>query len=285
MNKKLFIQNLKRSAETVGKLPVISIIFQALMLYGLDSTRRKKPYPKHINEQTTLLYAQLKKQGFAIIENYLSFENCAELVHCIQQSIIRHPSYVIQNLEDKRIHGFEHHHPHAMQFLHDPRWLPLCDTYTGSTNKALFVMANYIMHDDTNKYGSGGGWHRDGFPHELKMILYLSDVSKDHGPFQLLCNSQKSLKILGDMWRAKLSFMQRRIKDAQIEMLNDSGKRVVTLTGKAGTVLIFDTSFIHSGSPIQTGERYALTLYTAHKNVSDAHTMAHYAPVVTQQLI
>ena len=54
--------------------------------------------------------------------------------------------------------------------------------------------------------------------------------------------------------------MQARFTEEEISQLNQSNK--LTVTAKAGTLLVADTRGIHRGQPIEQGERYALTVYS-----------------------
>ncbi|MDC1519853.1 phytanoyl-CoA dioxygenase family protein [Polaribacter sp.] len=133
--------------------------------------------------------------------------------------------------------------------------------YISSTNKFSFVMANRLEFKQNNK-GSGGGWHRDTFfSKQLKFILYLSDVNHDNGPFEYLPKSHfKSHKIKDLILRFKQNNIRR--------YANENFKNVMQITGKAGDLIIVDTSGIHRGSPIKNGKRIALTNYLNHKPFS-----------------
>ena len=50
-----------------------------------------------------------------------------------------------------------------------------------------------------------------------------------------------------------------RFSDQELNIFNKEKK--ITLTGKAGTLILFDGSLIHRGKPILDGKRYALTNY------------------------
>ena len=57
----------------------------------------------------------------------------------------------------------------------------------------------------------------------------------------------------------KNKFVGCRIPNNKIQMLNSKRKKIIT--GKAGTLIIVDTSLIHRGRPLKNGKRYALTNY------------------------
>jgi hypothetical protein len=125
--------------------------------------------------------------------------------------------------------------------------------------------------------GSGQGWHRDAFHFQYKAMVYLSDVGSDNGPFQLLDGSHRGTRvfldtIVGGLQRAPYS----RITDSQAEALVAAQpERLKTFTGSAGTMILFDSSTIHRGSPIVSGTRYALTNYY--------YEPEHIVPVVIEK--
>ncbi len=53
------------------------------------------------------------------------------------------------------------------------------------------------------------------------------------------------------------SFLQEKVD----KIIENDPDRLKTLTGKAGTLVLVDTSIIHRGIPVKNGIRYALTNY------------------------
>lgn len=115
-----------------------------------------------------------------------------------------------------------------------------------------FVMYNRIS-NSTN--GSGGGWHRDGFPREYKVLVYLTDVEiEENGAFQYVKNSNSfKSKIFDSVSRFFLPNWTR--------YENVTSNKIQTITGKKGTYFIVDTSGMHRGSPVLKGQREAITYY------------------------
>ena len=62
--------------------------------------------------------------------------------------------------------------------------------------------------------------------------------------------------------RLNKGYPNTRFTDQELNILNKEKK--ITLTGKAGTLILFDGSLIHRGKPILEGKRYALTNYYFH---------------------
>ena len=127
------------------------------------------------------------------------------------------------------------------------------------------------LFEDNKETNSGGDWHRDGDVKQLKAMLYLSDVNNQNGPFCFIKGSKefdferrnkkypffrKILFILKG-----LPLRQPRYKNENIMREPEIDKKITKITGNAGTVVIFDGSYIHRGDVIKSGNRYSLTNY------------------------
>lgn len=171
--------------------------------------------------------------------------------------------------EDARIFGAENLSPRAREFGTDAALLERASAHAGNTEALVFCMANKLNH--TGGFGSGGEWHRDGFRHELKALLYLTDVTEDDGPFAIVEGSHTTWRILIDTLRMALWGMRdpTRLKDAGLRFGYKS------FTEKAGTLVLFDASAIHTGLPIKAAhERIAITNYYGRAPVEA--TLAYY---------
>lgn len=103
--------------------------------------------------------------------------------------------------------------------------------------------------------GSGGGWHRDAYPVNYKIIIYLTDVlSETSGPFEYVPKSASKLNKLLDM----VTRLCR--KDWTRGKPSWSKKRVVQFMGRSGSGIIVNTSAIHRGRPAHS-RREAFTFY------------------------
>lgn len=107
------------------------------------------------------------------------------------------------------------------------------------------------LHPIPGSLGSGEGWHRDSWFGQRKIIIYLTDVSEESGPFQYIPFSSSLHKKL-------LSFLRGKTDRSVGEVQDDT---VITLLGKSGTAYMFDGTMIHRGKPPSSQERYALTAY------------------------
>ena len=103
-----------------------------------------------------------------------------------------------------------------------------------------------------NSLGSGEGWHRDSWFGQKKLMIYLTDVGLENGPFQYIPKSSHIFNKLKSLLKGE----QDRLRNQDIDTEN-----VVSVTGKLGTSCIFDGTMVHRGKPPTSGERYALTVY------------------------
>lgn len=240
---------------------------------GINSAR---PSP-----ETRALLNKLKTYGFASIEGFLtaqeakiSAERLTEVLHNNPQLI--HPSTPY----DLRLHGIENVDPAFQFFASHPLLNDVARLYLEEPAGVAFTLGASLQAVPGNP-GSGGGWHRDSFQRQFKAMLYLTDVGPDNGPFQILEGSHKLFRTLRDNVILQQKYGNARLEHKQIEqLLERTGQsRLHTLGGKAGTLLLFDSSTIHRGSPIKAGARLALTnyFYPSADIVSSLYT--HFKPV------
>lgn len=126
----------------------------------------------------------------------------------------------------------------------------------------------------TDNQGSGGGWHRDSLPNQYKAFLFLTDITDIAGPLQFypgthkLRNKLKTIAKLG--WNSrKLDYDSPKIRNKVIESTIEE----VSLTCKAGTLAIVNTSSIHRGKPDIKINRYSLTYYS-YKTEIPSHVLS-----------
>jgi hypothetical protein len=104
---------------------------------------------------------------------------------------------------------------------------------------------------------SGDGWHQDSKQRGIKALMYLQDIDNANGPFQLLLKyNASSLKHKEDA-RGR----NTRFTDEHVLWHTENNARVHTVLGKAGTVVIFDTSNLHRGQDVHELGRLSLTNY------------------------
>lgn len=206
----------------------------------------------------------LRENGYSVIENYFSAEQCEQMRAVIDSAMETYPDAMWQGKlgADNRIFGIEHVGGKFREFFNDPYLRQIGNSYFDGRLENLQTLAARIDAIPGN-IGSGEGWHRDANHFQFKAIVYLSDAKLENGPFQVLKGSHHYPQVVADSHAMQLEApLITRFTDEQIARIVDRAPdRVVTLTGRAGTALLVDVSTIHRGSPIQTGRRYALFNY------------------------
>ncbi|MBC75131.1 MAG: hypothetical protein CME64_03875 [Halobacteriovoraceae bacterium] len=205
---------------------------------------------------------KIRKDGYVIIPNYWSPEKCELVKEQIDHSITRFSDRVWSDhiKADQRIFGFNRISKEATQLLKDPQINKTFDLLTNSQNRVSFVMAGRLSHKHKN-LGSGQGWHRDcSRSEQYKAILYISNVTKDNGPFQYIKKSNTKLHRLKMKLLYDFNWYQDRFSTHREENALKSQKSEI-FKAEPGTLILANTSGIHRGMPIQNGSRYALTIY------------------------
>ena len=154
---------------------------------------------------------------------------------------------------DQRIHGFENVFAFNKEFL--DHVVLIAEQYHKTPFSHFSILAAKLTFHEGN-LGSGGGWHRDSaYRSQVKVIVYLTDVRNENGPFEYLPKTHSSLHKLKSygLGSAKLRFTKEDVQGMEI--------KPDVLTGPAGTSIVVDTKGIHRGRPIESGCRYALTFY------------------------
>lgn len=242
------MQNAKNKfAQFLTLLQYIKVFLPRFFMYPSKSFKRK-----------SVLEQSLTKQGYAVIHDFMSNDEALELGAKVENLIYDHQQKV-NSKDDSRIFGAENLLQELNIFKHNESFQKLSTFVNHKEIKCRYVMVNLLQ---SGKFGSSGqGWHRDAFGAQFKAIIYLSDVTEKNGPFEIIPKSHKLISIMKLVGSGFLKFKQNRISDG--EMLNVQSKieKSVQVCGKAGTVIIFNSTTIHRGHPILSGKRIAATNY------------------------
>lgn len=142
----------------------------------------------------------------------------------------------------------------------------------GDMEKARNVLAvrNKPLTDGTGELRKGR-WHLDSFRKQLKIFVFMQDVTENDGPFELIPRTQNiSAKVkhmipgryfsLKDIVKRGGTRGYQHIDEEFIERVEENYPPKL-FTVPAGTILVADTSAIHRAHPVNGGERYAFTSY------------------------
>ncbi len=223
----------------------------------------------------------LERDGFAVVPNWLDRAEADALTVLLDTWIDGHGDRV-QHKGDDRVFGAEHISPAIAAFKHDAALEGIAAAYMGSEQKALFTLANRLRATPGKKTRSGGRWHRDRKGRQFKSLVYLTDCVRRNGAFCIVRRSARPEPFTDSIAATGFVFADVRWDDDEIEpFLARLGHEVVPIEGEAGTLVLFDSSLIHSGLPIRVGHRYALTNYYYAAGEIDLARMAEkFAPAV-----
>ena len=235
--------------------------------------RRQRLLAYHLSS-----FNDLKAQGYTIIYNYFSEDQCKKAAIDLKKAYENYPAFIAKS-EDKRIFGIEQILPVARTLAQDDDFLELGELINQERTYCAFTLGNWL---ESGKGGSSGdGWHRDSFFSQYKALLYLTDVTEENGPFELLPGSHHLKSVLKGIEKAGIDYMQNRLSDDEVyrleEILTTPRKPI---TGRAGTLILFNSSSVHRGRPIRSGERLAFTNYyfPVSRGIRDVQKL--FSPVV-----
>ena len=268
-----FIKKIVKILFKKRKYPLFINLLLTKISYKEFFRERKKyniQIESNINDYKEI-FKQLEYKGYYIIKDYWSKEKCISAIKEINRIINAYPNYVnSKNKSDSRLFGAENLSQVINSFAKDDFLLSIANEYNRRKTSLGFTLAAKMPASKNNK-GSGEGWHRDGFFRQFKTLLYLSDVGKNNGPFELIKNSHKFENLIEDIKKGKLGYLQYRLTNSEIKkILVNQTNRKKTIIGNMGTLILVDTSNLHRGSPIKDDIRYALTNYYYTHNQIDS---------------
>lgn len=134
----------------------------------------------------------------------------------------------------------------------------IASKYNRKLNKKTLL--NKIIYENGKIKNSGAGWHRDNHNCQFKALMYLSDVTNENGNFQFLTNS--NTKQIGYP-KPRTPSYNTRFNDETIDLIIKNNSNIILhdIVGNKGIVILVDTTYIHRGNIIKSGERKAMTQY------------------------
>jgi len=135
----------------------------------------------------------------------------------------------------------------------------------------ILAIRNKALEKSTSEL-TQGRWHLDSLRRQLKIFVFLNDVSIDSGCFEMIPRSQRmsfklehalkgELVTLQDVLRNDGSRAYSHLKEQLIDRIVARGYETKAFTVPRGTIALVDTSSVHRARPCLQGERYALTSY------------------------
>tara|TARA_B110000027_G_scaffold131713_1_gene156496 strand:+ start:3395 stop:4189 length:795 start_codon:yes stop_codon:yes gene_type:complete len=217
-------------------------------------------------------------QGIAVIPDYVTKDFCQSAIEEMDIIQKKYSDFVVSKKSensagDSRIFKIENKSKSAMLFKKDPFIKDTFNQYCNLKFESHFVLGGIVKSLKDSPTNSGGGWHRDSDEVQLKAMLYLKDVNSLNGPFLFIRNSKnhdlirRNIKT-NESWISKLIRIIKS-KDVQLDPRYSDDiveskinkEEIFEVKGKAGTLVLFDSSYIHRGKNMQEGTRYTLTNY------------------------
>ncbi|MCH4544435.1 phytanoyl-CoA dioxygenase family protein [Rhizobium changzhiense] len=240
-------------------------------------------YLMSVRSDSADIVKRIASDGVVVVEDYWSAEQCAKAVTEMDKVIETYPDCVRQfsGGADRRMFGVEMVSETARLF-HEDKYLRSMGEFIGGRGLYNFAtLGARIDATDTNR-GSGDGWHRDAFGFQFKAIIYLCDVTPENGPFEYIPRSHKEWRVVMDSALGRLPAPpESRIDDARVQKMITSGAASSkTFMGKAGTLVLANTTGVHRGTPLLRGRRYALTNYYYHHFQIGDTMLQKFAPMM-----
>lgn len=208
----------------------------------------------------------INKDGICIIEDFFSdeqidlLENEVDRLLTEQKGLIQIDDKEDCSKDERIFHAERHSKDIADLFANNSFINGVCKQYIGTHPTMKKTMINRVVFSEHEVRNSGAGWHRDNHDLQFKAIMYLTDVDETKGNFRWITNSHK--KHIGFPTPRTTSYNTRFADDVVEDVLkNHSDCKIIDIIGKRGTMIIANTSYVHRGNIIQSGERKAITQY------------------------
>lgn len=224
----------------------------------------------------------LERHGVVVVPSFFSDAFCEQARQEFDRVVNDYPDAVhnASNGSDQRVFGIDHVSQCVHSFAYHKDMVGMASRHFRSKTGLLFTLGNRISAIKENN-GSGNGWHRDSLVAQFKAITYLSDVDDSQGPFQYVTGSHQLVSIYRDAKLGDFPPRSCRLSDQQVNsILDHSAKRLRSVTGKRGTLILANTTGIHRGAPLSSGVRYALTNYYYPCDRITNKILDHFSPVL-----
>ena len=222
------------------------------------------------NPEISIINNFIEDFGIVLLENFYNIDTILKFINEFDK-IISNGEYTtyLENLSgDIRLYNAEKYSPYLFDNISENKYLNNIANYYISNNNSILniipnkqILINKLNFNKNSINNSGGNWHRDNNYCQFKLIMYLTDVSDQNGNFQFLTHS--NYKKIGFPESLTHNKSECRYNDNIINNIikNNPKCKIINITGKKGTILLVNTSYIHRGNIIKDGERKALTQY------------------------
>jgi hypothetical protein len=203
---------------------------------------------------------QLREYGIVRVERYTKVSAVARDARTALENAPPLPPYEF----GKACRIYNDHikkHKHIREFFNTPWMRKVASAYLGrvkSFNSEIFITHDY----QTDKGLAPNGHLHFDRARALKFFLYLNDVGPKNGPLMFVPKTHK----LGAELRKKAVASAKHYMDIKnhIEDYPDvKHDKPVSVTGKAGTLVVFDSDIFHMGGITSPGkERWVIRAHS-----------------------
>jgi hypothetical protein len=225
-------------------------------------------------------YRALRQRGIVVVPGFYTRAQCERAIEEFQRLQRTYPEH-LHLRSDRRLFAANRASRVIAEFADHHEVVALAREFYARPAVSCITLAAHLPFSENNG-GSGEGWHRDSHRPQFKSILYLTDVTEETGPFQLVPGSHRTVDMLLDTAFERLEPRRTRLTDRQVASIVQRRypRGIDTLTGAAGTLILVNTSAIHRGKPIERGERYALTNYYYGEVPLTEKMERHFSPLL-----
>jgi len=231
---------------------------------------RRNRTDANLDERQRRALAQLRRDGYAVIENYMPRDEALALRDRLEAFLEEGkdkdwPEGAWMRFWDgrgydqgvRRIYHVDKIVPELAKAKHD-RWIfDIVDAYYGVPfhSGALVFQHNLQSNANTRTY------HLDSFIKEFKSFIYLDDVDEGNGPFAYVPGTHRK-----HLLRIKKQLFGNGEGEAPTtvfpeDMTEDERALETNVLGKAGTLILADVRGMHRGTPQKDRSRSVLVNY------------------------
>ncbi len=236
--------------------------------YALQMAHRRQRLPEGSPEWS------LARYGYAVLPNFVSAETAQGWLRLCERQELYSP-VVEGETRSERIRKAPEVIPELRPFFSDPRIVHIARSIIGP--RALAFRENVFRKDFVGRTGAFDQYfHNDSWRHRLKFFLYLNDVGSENGPLAVVPGTVHGFwKFWHDLDLYQLQnvgadslihdevsvFVGSLLPHQSYKLFRRLGVSPVTVTGKAGTLVVFDARALHRGEVLKAGSRTVLESY------------------------
>lgn len=206
-----------------------------------------------------LIGSKLKEFGVVVINNYTEAEVLRRISNEFQQILSADSSGCIEVRPYSlgkaalvtRNDDFKDRFPASYEFFDDTFMQRITELYMGKgyiANEKIFVVKDIVgskhhandLHFDVQK--------------TLKFFLYIKDTTEANGAFRCVPGTHKITEDIRKKNAGKISYDNREFS----RMLPYGTESTISVDGKAGSLIIFDTDVFHQTGTVTSYERWAM---------------------------